>query len=381
MDQRRELARLAAAPGANLSALARAFGVDRKTVYKWRDRALEASAFAERARTPLRQPTRTDPAIEAAVLALRARHPSWGGRKLRAALARAGTAAPAASTITEILRRHGVEIGAFGGGAAPFQRFEHDAPNDLWQMDFKGHVAMRDGARLHPLTVLDDHSRFCIVLGACADERTDTVKTHLIKAFRAYGRPRTILCDNGAPWGDGPGSPFTPLGVWLIEHDVRVAHARPYHPQTMGKDERFHRTLKLELLRRQSFAAVPQAARAFVQWRELYNTARPHEALNNAVPAERYNPSRRAFRAHVSPFDYPHAALIRRVQQGGRLWLQGRWMRVPKAFRGKDVALLETETDGLYAVRFRHVEIARLDIKTGKRHPPKLSTMSPNDCG
>ena len=110
-------------------------------------------------------------------------------------------------------------------------------------MDFKGHVALRAG-RLHPLTVLDDHSRFAVVLAACADEQTETVRQQLIIAFRRYGLPERLITDNGSPWGDGPGSPFTPLGVWLIEHGIRISHSRPYHPQTMGKDERFHRSLK-----------------------------------------------------------------------------------------------------------------------------------------
>ncbi len=102
-------------------------------------------------------------------MAVRAAHPAWGGRKIAAVLKRRGLPAPAASTVTQILRRAGVELGAFGGGADAFIRFEHPQPNDLWQMDFKGHVPLRQG-RLHPLTVLDDHSRFNLVLAACADE-------------------------------------------------------------------------------------------------------------------------------------------------------------------------------------------------------------------
>src|SRR5262249_2503792 len=160
--------------------------------------------------------------------------------------------AVAASTVTAILRRHGVVLGQLGGGAQPYIRFEHECPNALWQMDYKGHVALREG-RLHPLTVLDDHSRFAMVLAACADERTQTVRGHLAQAFERYGLPWCMAMDNGSPWGDGPGSPFTPLGVWLMERDIRVVHSRPYHPQTLGKDERFHRTLKAEVLSRPPF--------------------------------------------------------------------------------------------------------------------------------
>src|SRR5699024_3964561 len=121
-------------------------------------------------------------------------------------------------------------------------------PNALWQMDFKGHFALQSGGRCHPLTVLDDHSRFNVVLAACANERTETVKAHLTTAFRRYGLPARMSMDNGAPWGQDFEHTLTPLVVWLLRLGVAVSHSRPYHPQTQGKDERFHKTLKAELL-------------------------------------------------------------------------------------------------------------------------------------
>ena len=112
-----------------------------------------------------------------AVLSMRAEHPAWGGRKIARRLKDLGhEAVPAPSTVTAILRRHGIELGALGGGQSAFTRFERARPNELWQMDFKGHVALHAG-RLHPLTVLDDHSRFAVVLAACANERTETVSS------------------------------------------------------------------------------------------------------------------------------------------------------------------------------------------------------------
>lgn len=369
MEERRELVRLAREPGANLSALARAFGVDRKTVYKWLARAGEAGGLAERSRRPRLSPGRTGAEMEAEVLALRAAHPAWGGRKLRHVLMRRHGAAPAASTITQILRRNGVAVGELGGGQKPFVRFEHASPNDLWQMDFKGHVALgAGGGRLHPLTILDDHSRYCIALAACANQQTGTVKAHLTQAFRHHGLPLAIITDNGSPWGDGPGSPFTPLGVWLIEHGVRIAHARPYHPQTMGKDERFHRTLALELLR-MPYPDLAGAAHAMMLWRGVYNRERPHQAIGYAVPADRYRPSCRTFHDAVTPFDYPEGDIIRRVHAGGRIFLLGRMFRVGRAFHGKDIALRPTGSDGLLQAYFRTTPIATLDLRTGSRHP------------
>ena len=318
------------------------------------------------------------------MLAVRSEHPAWGGRKIARRLKDLGhEAVPAPSTVTAILKRHGVELGAYGGGQSAFTRFERARPNELWQMDFKGHVALHAG-RLHPLTVLDDHSRFSVVLAACANEQTETVRQQLIIAFRRYGLPGRLITDNGSPWGDGPGSPFTPLGVWLIEHGIRISHSRPYHPQTMGKDERFHRSLKAEVLSGPPFADLATAERAFDRWRNVYNTQRPHEALTLAVPASHYQPSPRDYAETIAPFEYAPDDIVRRVQQGGHVSLLGRAVKVPKAFRGKSIAFRPTTQDGVYDVVFRTQMIATIDIRPLDRSTKSvhdvsehLSTLSP----
>ena len=175
MDQREEFVRLASAKGANVQGLCRRYGISRTTGYKWLERwkASGQSELKELSRRPLSSPWRSDATIEAAVLAVRAEEPTWGGRKISRRLKDLGhIAVPAPSTVTAILRRHGVELGGFGGGERPFIRFEREQPNELWQMDFKGHVPLTTAGRLHPLTALDDHSRFAVVLAACANERT-----------------------------------------------------------------------------------------------------------------------------------------------------------------------------------------------------------------
>lgn len=387
MDARIEFVRLASAEGANVRLLCRRFGVSPTTGYKWLERHAVSGldGLREASRRPLNSPRRSAASVETLILETRAAHPAWGGRKIRAVLLRAGVKnAPAPSTITAVLRRHGLPIGVFGGGDRSWTRFEHPAPNDLWQMDFKGHVRLADGTRLNPLTVLDDHSRFAIVLKACADQRTNTVRDALIEAFRRHGLPRALITDNGSPWGDGPGSPFTPLGVFLIDQGVRIAHSRPYHPQTMGKDERFHRSLKAEAMSGPPFADLAAAERALTDWRRVYNNERPHEAIGLATPVERYRPSPRDYRETPEPVEYAPGDHVRRVQQGGWLSFRGIDVRVPKAFRGRAVALRPTNQDGVFHVFYRHQIIASLDCKakagqtqTVHHVSEQVSTMSP----
>jgi transposase InsO family protein len=363
MKQKLEFVRLASAEGSNVSALCRRFGIGRTCGHKLlsRYRSEGEAGLAEQSRRPRSSPAQCAPEVETAALSVRAAHPAWGGRKIARVIARDGIGTPAASTVTGILRRNGIELGALGGGAQPFIRFEHEAPNDLWQMDFKGHVALH-GGRLHPLTVLDDHSRFSIALSACADQTTATVKARLIAAFRRYGLPWRIATDNGPPWGDGGRNNFTLLTVWLIEAGVAVSHSRPCHPQTLGKDERFHRSLKAEALQGPPFADLPKAQDAFDRWRHVYNTVRPHDALGGAVPLDRYRVSQRQYREIVEPFDYAKDDLVRRVQQHGFVSILGHTMRLCRAFAGKSVAFRPTAADGVFDAWFRHQKIETIDL-------------------
>jgi transposase InsO family protein len=366
MSQRREFVLLANFPEVNLSQLCGRFGISRKTGYKWRARfqANDTRALADQSRRPQHSPRRTLPSVEEPVLALRAEHPAWGGRKLRARLVALGySGVPAASTITAILQRHQLIAPEESLHHQSFRRFEHPEPNDLWQMDFKGYFATAAG-RCHPLTVLDDHSRFALELRACADERAETVQNALTTVFRRYGLPWRMTMDNGGPWGvylDGR-CRWTRLTVWLLRLGVRVSHSRPYHPQTQGKDERFHRTLKVELLRDYAWRDLHECQDRFVHWRDQYNCQRPHEALQMQVPAARYRVSARPFPECLPSIQYPADSIVRRVQKNGVIYLHQRILFVGEAFHGLDVALRPTTTDGLYEVYFCHQQVATLDL-------------------
>ncbi|HVG49042.1 MAG TPA: IS481 family transposase [Rubellimicrobium sp.] len=385
MDIRHEFCRLAEQPGVCVRQLCRRFGISPTTAYTWiaRYRAQGGAGLADRSRRPHTSPARTLPEVEARVLALRAAHPAWGGRKLRRVLQQDGLApVPAASTLTAILRRHDRLHGPGAGQARAWQRFEHPAPNDLWQMDFKGHFGLERG-RCHALTVLDDHSRYALTIAACADERQASVQAQLLQVFGRYGLPWRILADNGAPWGTaGAAHPYTRLGVWLLDLEIGLVHGRPYHPQTQGKDERFHRTLKAEVLDGRGFADLAQVQQAFDAWREVYNTRRPHEALDLAVPASRYRASARSLPERMTEPDYEGQAQVRKVHDGGWISFAGHAVGCPKAFVGKRVALRLTETDGVFDLCYRSHVLAKVDLRQNRVQPvhhvpEQASTMSP----
>lgn len=364
VELREEFVMLAGGENGNVRELCRRYGISPTTGYKWLSRYAAAGrgGLADNSRRPHCSPGRTPSTMEGQILALRDRHPAWGARKLQRRLCNLGTVAvPSISTITEILRRHGRLEPTQASKHRAFLRFEQAASNDLWQMDFKGHFPVRSG-RCHPLTVLDDHSRFALGLEACADERAVTVQSRLVSIFRRYGLPWRMLMDNGPPWGDDAQTSYTSFTVWLLRLDIAVSHGRPYHPQTQGKAERFHRSLVAEVIAGLPLSDITQCQRRFDAWRHVYNCERPHEGIGLDVPMARYDPSPRPFPEALPPIEYDTADIIRRVDPNGRLSFKKRLFRVGKAFRGQQVAIRPTPRDGCFDVCFGRHPIAAIDL-------------------
>jgi len=365
MSLRLEFVRLALHEDANMSELCQRFGISRKTGYKWLDRYQQhgKEALMDQSRRPQISPNRTPAYIEELVLQIRDKYPVWGGRKINSLLLRKGhTDIPHPSTITGILHRNGRMDTAESVKHKAFQRFEREHPNELWQMDFKGHFAMTQGGRCHPLTVLDDCSRFLLGLRACANETYETVVEQLTPIFRRYGIPDRMLMDNGSPWGGDKDNPYTRLTVWLIRLGINVSHGRPYHPQTQGKDERLHRTLNAELISRRPFSDLWHCQPTFDDWRDTYNHVRPHQALDMCVPGERYQPSSRSFPETLPAILYDTGDIVRKVDVCGRISFRSRKFRVGKAFHQQPVALRSTDTDGVFQVFFSHKSVAQISF-------------------
>ena len=368
MSLRQEFVHLASQNMLTMTELCQRFNISRQTGYKWLNRG--ENALSDQSRRPATSPSKTPAAMEQEVVRLRQAHPRWGGRKIRRRLQDLGfEAVPQPSTVTDILHRHNLILPADSAMSEPWKRFEHDQPNVLWQMDFKGHFDTLQKERCSPLTVLDDHSRFSILLRACGLTDTTTVQAGLREAFGHYGLPLRINTDNGSPWGS-PGSPgqLTELAVWLIRLGIRISYSRPYHPQTNGKDERFHRTLKAEVLNGRSFATQQHVQQELDRWRTVYNCERPHEAIGMDTPISRYRPSPRAYPSILPEPEYGPDDVVLRVRSNGQLCFEGRRLKVSNALYGLPVAARAKQgEDGVFEFWFAHHRILTLDLRSGNR--------------
>lgn len=365
MSQRLEFVLAASQPGANISALCLQHGISRTTAYTWLQRFADAGAagLQNQSRRPHHSPRTTPPAVAARVIALRQQHPAWGGAKLRSRLLAMGCpGVPSASTITAILGRHGMLNPERGAGQAAWQRFEAAAPNELWQLDFCGHVPLDGAGRVHPLSVIDDHSRFAVALVACPNQQRTTVQQALEAAFARYGLPHRILADNGQPWGTCGNGGLTMLEAWLIQLGIDISHGRPYHPQTQGKVERFQQTLRTEALGWRCFPTLAACQTAFDRWRDVYNLERPHQALHLAVPGSRYQPSPRQFPATMPAIEYGPDDIVRQVNSQGVISFRNRRWWVSRALRGCPVTVRPTTTPGHFAVYFCRQQVADIDL-------------------
>jgi transposase InsO family protein len=358
--------------------LCKRYKISRTTGYKWygRFKAGGITALEDKSRRPANSPGRYKKEIEDYVINLRKNESDWGPKKLRRILLNRTEdgsypydKVPCRNTIGRMIKRNGLTDPLISEQSKPTQYFEYKEPNDLWQMDFKGYFAMLDKHNCHPLAILDDHSRFNIGLYACNDQKNLTVQIHLIEAFEKYGLPERILADNGHPWGTGNRETeyglrsYSELEKWLIRINVGLIHGRPYHPQTQGKEERFNKTFKIEVLKRNSFKSIDHCQDYFNTWRDKYNCIRPHESLNFDVPASHYSPSGRPYPNVLPPVEYDDCFTVRKVMDKGIISFKGKEFKIGRGFIGEYVGVRPTNKDGDYEVYYCNQFIRNLSLR------------------
>lgn len=353
MTSREEYVKQATKDNSNISELCKRFGISRTTGYKWlrRFETYGVDGLRDKSKSPRHSPNKTPKKIEELVVSLRDEQPAWGARKIHKILGNRGhNGLPSVSTTHTILKRHGRIDTSRSDKHRAWKRFEKDTPNENWQMDFKGHFKIGCG-RCHPLTVIDDCSRYLICLQACSNERGETVKERLTVIFKKYGLPDTLVVDNGPPWAvPASRDKYTRLGVWLIRLGVRLVRIGAYHPQSNGKIERLHKSLKAEVLQGRNLRNIDECQHEFDKWKHVYNFERPHEAIDLQVPSDRYRMSERCFPSELFVPEYGPDDKVRKVQQGGRINFRGKTFKVGQAFTGMYVAVRSTVNDGIYNV-------------------------------
>ena len=324
--------------GEPLSGLCREFEISRPTGYLWlrRFEAAGVSGVTELSRRPHVSPLQTRGEIEARIVALRWERPDWGARKLAMLLKAEGIALPVI-TVHRVLLRYGLIWNREQRHTAT-KRFEREAPNQLWQMDFKGQKGSAKQASTGPLSVLDDHSRYLIALEQTGSTRYEPVRERLETVFRSHGVPEEMLMDHGVPWFNAQApSGWTRLQVWLMRQGIRCHWSGVRHPQTQGKVERFHGALERARCRVDGDLWLTQ--KWLDDFRKEYNEVRPHEALGMRTPASVWKPSERAYNPNPPLWDYGPEAELRKVNQEGDIWIGNRPWVLSRALASETVQL------------------------------------------
>ena len=339
---------------------ARQFGVSRRVAYKWlaRHDAEPDAPLADRSRRPHASPARTADDMEQQVLRVRDRF-NWGPRKIHFFLLQQRRdpppgPVPAVRTVADILRRHDripVKDAATPRATA---RFERSTPNALWQLDFKGPVEV-DRRKFMPLSIIDDHSRYCLAYQPCTDVTMDSAWDVLWDVFGDVGLPEQILADNAFnTMGTARPAGISAFDAKLVRLGITPSHGRPYHPQTQGKVERLNGSSVRELI---DFNARRDCPRHFEidcrTWRGVYNTLRPHEALGDRPPVTRWWPSPRP-RPHALPeLVYGADAVLRTVSSTGVISFDGHRILCGRGIAGQRVQIKEHDHELLvcYATR------------------------------
>lgn len=332
----------------SFACLCQEFGISRKTGYKWwrRYRRFGLKALENGSRRPQRRPQAYAGVWLKRLQRARERHPRWGAKKLRVCLLQDYPRVqklPAVSTLARWLhqlkltrpsprrRRRGPVLLAPVFTAA-------SAPNEVWTVDFKGWFRTGNGVRVEPLTVRDLYSRFVLGVDLLPNQSDLRVRAALSRLFRRFGLPKVIRVDNGSPFGGKGALGLSRLSVWWLRLGINVEFTRRARPGDNASHEQMHRIFKADTTHPPAPTVQGQQARS-TRWINYYNTLRPHEALNQQLPASHYYESSRCFPHRLPPWVYPNGWAVRRVRSHGDIKWQGRIRFIGRAFVGQSVGL------------------------------------------
>lgn len=374
VDQRMRFVLAAEKGEESFAAICRRFDVSRRVGYKWLARYEEegAAGLLDRSRAPRHHPQAIASKIAERCLEVRRAHPTWGPVKVRAYLERAApkTEWPVASTIGELFDREGLTVRRklrrrSPPSSAPFAACE--AANDVWCIDFKGWFLTGDGNRCEPLTITDAHSRYLLRCQALPRTDTDHVWPVLDAAFREFGLPNFMRSDNGSPFASRGAGGLSSLSVNLIKAGVTPERIAPGKPQQNGRHERMHLTL-LQDVASPPAASMREQLKRLREFQRLYNQERPHQSLDNATPADRYQASPRRYDGILRSPEYGDQD-VRWVRHNGEIKLNGRFVYINAALAGEPIGL--TETEGCWSVSYGPVLLGSIAYRSDELRKPK----------
>lgn len=364
-EERREFCEEALLHNVPITKLCKQYGISRKTAYKWIKRYLKGDSLESQSKRPKSSPGATPQEVVDAIMELKTKHRFLGGMKIAVMLKNRGMQqVPSGTTVTSIIRAHDLLDKQASSNAKRLIRFVKNRSNEMWQMDYKGHFPLLDGTRCHPFTCIDDYSRFCLGNEALLDETRSTLTPVLVRIFREYGLPFSILCDNGSPWGYSLDGGITRFETWMMELGVLVLHGRPIHPQTQGKDERFNRTVLSEAIRFCDRTNLASVSVGLSEYREFYNNQRPHFAIDCKCPADIYKPSAVPYPETISNWEYPPGCHLRKIDSYGRIYFKNRVSYFTTGLTGKTIALSPSTKDGCWNILFRQFIVGRYNQAT-----------------
>lgn len=379
VDQRTEFVLRVLRGAERFGDVCREYGISRKTGYKWKERFIAEglSGLSDESRRPKTSPTELSETMVCRIIKLKHAHPGWGPRKLRAVLARTGSAStgspndlPSESSFKRVLEKAGLVAPrrrrAPGEQGRLTKLVKAERPNHVWTIDFKGWWYTRNQSRFEPLTIRDGYSRYVLCAQALDNARTETVRVARERVFEKHGLPEVIRSDNGAPFAARQ-SPLglSRLSVWWLTLGIDLDRIAPGRPDQNGGHERMHRDMAVEVEGQAEETPADQQATLDV-WRQTFNDERPHEALGMRVPRELYASSPRKYDSAAVELVYPAEYLVRKVMQTGQVSLPGRHcVHISAALRGCEVGLQPLSSER-YAVWFCRLRLGELDLSTDK---------------
>jgi transposase InsO family protein len=300
MDKGRFLIETHLRTGRPIAELAKAHGVHRSWLYKLlaRYRRYGPAGLEPRSRRPHSSPARIAGDWEDEIVLLRKELTDLGvdagASTIQVHLQRRHDNAPSVSTIWRVLKDRGFVVPQpRKRPKSSYIRFCAELPNECWQADVT-HVVLADGSVFEVLNVIDDHSRLCVASRAFVTTKSADVVRTMHRAAETLGYPATFLTDNGAIFTSAPRGGAGLFETELISLGIVTKHSRPYHPQTCGKVERFHQTLKKHLAKQDRLETKKQLQVALDRFVAYYNDIRPHRAIGRRTPAAAFAARERA---------------------------------------------------------------------------------------